>query len=51
MGSTSIFGWMKTVGNLRRTRFRGRERTQLAAYLVGTAYNLIRVAKLMAATG
>jgi transposase len=45
-----IFGWMKTVGNFRRTRFKGRERTQLAGYLVGAAYNLIRVAKLMEAT-
>jgi transposase len=42
-----IFGWMKTVGNFRRTRYKGRARTQLAAYLVGTAYNLIRMAKLL----
>lgn len=41
------FGWIKTVGNFRRTRYKGRERTQLAAYLVGTAYNLIRMAKLL----
>jgi hypothetical protein len=41
-----IFGWMKTTGNFRRTRYRGRERTQLAAYLVGAAYNLLRIAKL-----
>jgi transposase len=41
-----IFGWMKTVGNFRRTRYRGRERTQMAAYLVGGAYNLLRMAKL-----
>jgi transposase len=42
-----IFGWGKTVGNFRRTRFRGRDRTQLAAYLVGAAYNLLRIAKLI----
>jgi transposase len=42
-----IFGWVKTVGNFRRTRYKGRDRTQLAAYLVGTAYNLIRMAKLL----
>jgi len=42
-----IFGWMKTVGNFRRTRYKGRARTQLAAYLVGTAYNLIRMARLL----
>jgi hypothetical protein len=42
-----IFGWMKTVGNFRKTRYKGRARTQLAAYLVGTAHNLIRMAKLL----
>ena len=41
-----IFGWIKTVGNFRRTRYRGVRRTSLAAYLVGTAYNLLRIAKL-----
>jgi transposase len=41
-----IFGWIKTVGNFRRTRYRGVERTSLAAYLVGAAYNLLRIAKL-----
>jgi len=44
-----IFGWMKTVGGFRKTRFKGRERTQLAAYFVGAAYNLLRMAKLMTA--
>ncbi len=41
--------WMKTVGGFRRTRFEGRERTELAAYLVGAAYNFLRIAKLEAA--
>ncbi len=41
-----IFGWMKTVGNFRRTRYRGIERTSFAAYLVGAAYNLLRIARL-----
>lgn len=41
-----IFGWAKTVGNFRKTRFKGVARTQLAAYLVGAAYNLLRIAKL-----
>jgi transposase len=41
-----IFGWTKTVGNFRRTRFRGTARTQLAAYFVGAAYNLLRVTKI-----
>src|SRR6266571_4255022 len=31
-----IFGWMKTVGGFRRTRYRDLERTQLAGYLVAT---------------
>src|SRR5882724_13652301 len=43
-----IFGWIKTVGGFRKTRFRGTERTQLAAWWVGAAYNLLRMAKLVA---
>jgi transposase len=46
----AIFGWMKTTGGLRRTRFRGIRRTQLAAYMVGAAYNLLRIAKLIRST-
>lgn len=41
-----VFGWLKTVGGLRRTRFRGRRKTQFAAYLAGAAYNLLRVSRL-----
>jgi len=44
-----IFGWIKTIANFRRTRYRGCELTQLAAYLVGAAYNLMRIARLTAA--
>lgn len=44
-----IFGWLKTVGGFRRTRFRGRERTQMAAYIAGAAYNLSRMQRLGAA--
>ena len=44
-----IFGWMKTVGGFRRTRYRGVDRTGLAGYLVATAYNLVRMAKLILA--
>lgn len=43
-----IFGWMKTIGGFRRTRFIGLERSQLAAYLVAAAYNLVRMARLVA---
>jgi IS5 family transposase len=41
-----IFGWCKTAGNFRKTRFKGRARNQMAAYLVGAAYNLLRIARL-----
>jgi transposase len=42
-----IFGWMKTVGGFRRTRYIGLARTQLAGYLVAAAYNLVRIATLL----
>ncbi len=45
-----IFGWMKTVGGFRKTRFIGQAKTQFAAYMVGAAYNLLRVARLQAVT-
>jgi IS5 family transposase len=44
-----IFGWMKTVGGLRKTRYRGQARTGLWAYFVAAAYNLTRMARLMPA--
>ena len=46
-----IFGWMKTVGGFRRTRYRGLDRTGLAGYLVTTAYNLVRLSRLAARQG
>ena len=42
-----IFGWLKTVGGFRRTRYRGVARSQLAGYLVAAAYNLVRMARLV----
>jgi len=42
-----IFGWVKVVGGFRRTRFKGVRRTQLSAWFVGAAYNLLRMAKLI----
>jgi transposase len=42
-----IFGWMKTTGNLRKSRWIGIERTHAAAQYVGSAWNLVRMAKLM----
>ncbi|MCK6395692.1 IS5 family transposase [Zoogloea sp.] len=44
-----IFGWLKTVGGMRKTRFIGEARTQIAAYLSAAAYNLLRIAKLQRA--
>jgi transposase len=44
------FGWMKTIGGLRKTRYRGRERVQMHAYMVGAAYNLLRIARLVPAS-
>jgi hypothetical protein len=41
-----IFGWIKTVGGLRRSRYLGLERTQAIAYFVAGAYNLLRLARL-----
>ena len=41
-----IFGWIKTVGGLRRSRYLGLERTQAVAYFVAGAYNLLRMARL-----
>jgi transposase len=41
-----IGGWIKVIGGFRKTRFKGILRTQLAGWFVGTAYNLLRMAKL-----
>lgn len=40
-----IFGWIKTVGGLRRSRYRGRERTQAWGCFVAGTYNLLRMAR------
>ncbi|HSW62684.1 MAG TPA: transposase [Dissulfurispiraceae bacterium] len=42
-----IFGWMKVVGGFRRTRFKGAQRTELQGLFVGTAYNLLRISRLL----
>lgn len=42
-----IFGWTKTVGVFRKSRFKGVDRTDFASRLVGVAYNLRRIAKLV----
>src|SRR3990172_3500794 len=45
------FGWMKTGGGLRKTRHRGRGLVEWFFVLTATAYNLVRIPKLLAATG
>src|SRR5215475_7070904 len=42
------FGWMKTVGGLRKTKLRGLPKVDCAFTLVAAAYNLVRVPKLLA---
>jgi len=42
----SIFGWMKTIGGMRKTRFRGLDRVDLHFSLVATADNVMRMARL-----
>jgi len=44
-----IFGWMKTVGGLRRSRYLGLDRTQAWGYFVAGTYNLLRMARLQTA--
>ena len=44
-----IFGWAKTIGGFRKTRFIGLARTRMAGLMVAATYNLMRVAKLLAA--
>ena len=44
-----IFGWMKTVANFRKTRYVGFGPNQVAATMIASAYNLLRMARLLAA--
>jgi transposase len=41
------FGWAKSIAGLRRSRLRGIRKTQLLAHVVGAAYNLLRIARLI----
>ena len=45
------FGWIKTIAGLRKSRFVGRARTDWAFTFAAAAYNLVRLPKLLAATG
>jgi IS5 family transposase len=44
-----IFGWIKTVGHLRKTRHRGTERLGWVFTFTAAAYNLVRIHHLTAA--
>ena len=44
-----VFGWMKTVGGQRKTRFRGTPRVGWMFTLAAAAYNLVRLPKLLGA--
>jgi len=43
------FGWMKTIGLLRKVKLRGIEKVGWWFTFVGAVYNLIRLRKLRAA--
>src|ERR1700759_1553351 len=44
------FGWIKTVGGLRKTRHCGRAFVEWFFVLTAAAYNLVRIPKILAAT-
>ena len=46
-----IFGWLKTVGLLRKTRHRGRARVSWMFIFGLAAYNLVRIRNLAEAAG
>jgi transposase len=45
-----IFGWMKTVATMRKTRHRGTDRVDWMFTFTAAAYNLIRIRNILAAT-
>ena len=44
-----VFGWMKTVAGMRKTRHRGTARVGWMFTLTAAAYNLVRMPKLLGA--
>jgi hypothetical protein len=44
------YGWIKTIGSLRKTRHRG-DLVEWFFVLTATAHNLVRIPKIVAATG
>jgi hypothetical protein len=45
-----IFGWMKTLGLMRKVRHRGRKLVEWMFTYTAAAYNLMRMTKLLGAT-
>ena len=45
----AVFGWIKTVAGLRKTKLRGRPKVDWAFTFAAAAYNLVRAPKLIAA--
>jgi hypothetical protein len=45
-----IFGWLKTIGGVRQTKFRGLDRVGMAFTFALAAYNLVRLPKLVGKT-
>jgi hypothetical protein len=41
-----VFGWMKTIGLLRKVRHRGREKVDWVFAFTAAAYNLVRLRSL-----
>jgi len=46
-----VFGWLKTIGLMRKTRHRGVERVGWMFTFAAAAYNLVRMRTLLAGTG
>jgi hypothetical protein len=44
-----VFAWVKTIAGQSKTKFRGLDRVRWHFTLAATAYNLIRLPKLLAA--
>jgi hypothetical protein len=44
-----VFGWMKTVAGLRKTKFKGLQKVDWAFTFAAAAYNLLRAPKLIGA--
>ena len=43
-----VFGWIKTVAGLRKTRHRGTARVRWVFTFAAAAYNLVRIPRLLA---